>query len=164
MRQARKLMICVALVGALAGCATPQQPHPAVTEFTQYVDANLPRARAGDLRWSDYYWQAYERLRQVPPHWERDLLVQAYSDMYQTARRFERGELSADEFKDAQRAAAMRVDERASAARSAAAQQDAATRAANAQMGMQLLQMSRPRPATNCITTSLGNALTTTCR
>lgn len=164
MRQLRQLIVAAAVAAALVGCATPQQVHPSVIEFRSYVDANLPRARAGDLRWSDYYWEASERLRQVPPHWERDVLVRAYGDMYEVARRYERGQISADDLRDAQRMTALRVDEQAAAARNAAAQQDAATRAANAQMGMQLLQMSRPNPGINCTTTSLGNALTTNCR
>lgn len=163
MRQLRQLIVAAA-VAALMGCATPQQVHPAVVEFRAYTETNLPRARAGDLRWSEYYWQASERLRQVPPHWERDVLARAYADMYEVARRYERGQISADDLRDAQRMTALRVDEQVAAARNAAAQQDAAARAANAQVSMQLLQMSRPRPGINCTTTSLGNALTTHCR
>ena len=91
-----KRLLIVSFV-VLAGCATPQSqgPSPELIELQYYISSQKPLAEKGEIKWSDYFAGAYERqvMAGLPPQ-----LYQITNKLRHSAQRYEKGELSQEDF------------------------------------------------------------------
>jgi len=87
------------VVFAMVGCASPQ-----VNELNAWADKALPQARAGEMKWSDYYMTLFERLSALPSHPDKGVNMQMASTMIKASQDYESGQLSKQQFDEAQRA------------------------------------------------------------
>lgn len=156
-------------VALLAGCATAPQQNPEVTAFFSWVNVTQPRAMAGEIKFSDFYTQAYDRVAatRVP---DKAMMMKAYADLIPIARRYEAGQISRAEFDDARRAAQTSVAQQSQAAQTQMEQARAAT-ALEALRSIPPVQPPQitytpvmPSPVTHCTTTRGLGSLETTCR
>lgn len=137
-------------IALIAGCATA--PTPAV----QYAYANRPLAESGAMKWSDYYTGLYSAILQSNQSGKSQLMARA-SSMIDTAKAYERGELSADQFESkrrqmqtAQVADDQAAQDRARLALIAASKNLADSTARGAESAYQIVQpvsAAAPRPA-----------------
>jgi hypothetical protein len=89
--------ILLAFLILISGCATPEppRPNPRLAELQQYVSMHRPQAEAGQMKWSDYFAAVYERqvMADFPPQ-----LYQITNKLRHSAQRFEKGEISQEDF------------------------------------------------------------------
>lgn len=85
-----KAFIALALLLSITACAM-QQPAD------KYVQMNLQLAESGALKWSDYYKGLFDEIARSK-YLNRGSMMQRVNFMQQTALKFERGQISKEEF------------------------------------------------------------------
>lgn len=163
-----KLLVAL-LVALLVGCATPP-PDPRIAEYLAWERNSKQMALDGQMPWTSYYSQGYDRLSQFPSSLDRNLRMQAFAQTLPYARQYEAGQISRDQFYDQRRLVNMSIQQAAAQAR---AQQQALDNAnmANALQMMRAMQpapiqlpMPAPAPASvNCTSYRSGNTVQTNC-
>lgn len=172
-----KKLIAIVVVVTLFGCAN-QAMNQGTIEANAWVAQNKPLAVQGTMPWSAYYEGAYDKFS-VSNVAGKGALLSRINNMISTAKAYERGEISADQFNSYRRnleseqfadnEAIGRANEAARRANAAAAFEASqriseANARANASSGYQIVQptpMSMPTQAiqppirTNC--TNTGN-------
>lgn len=166
------LLLFVAL---LAGCETmPQrQPDPRFVEAMEWRSNARQQAQAGVMKWSDFYIGAHERSATLPNSPLGALDLQILSELIPVARRYEAGEITKEQFEDAQRMAgarfraeSARMQQEDEAARRAAATQMLANQPRIQPNTVPTYQMPVPqrRRPTNCTSYVSGGQLITNCQ
>lgn len=171
--------IILAIVVVLAGCETmPQQqgPDPRFVEVMQWRKEAMQQAREGKMKWSDFYIGAFERTSTLPNTPLGAVDLQLLSELIKISRKYEAGEITAEQFSDARRDAAVRFraasaqleqqQEAENEARRRAAIQMLGSRPAYQPYQLQPYQMpnSPPSPPTNCTSYVSGGQLITNCQ
>lgn len=84
------------LVAALAvGCSIPQAPPPEFQSYIQYMQTNLPRAEAGEKKWSEYYHEAMSKAQAAnAPAYE----MRMWADSIKNAAALESGSMTMEQF------------------------------------------------------------------
>ena len=85
---------------ALSGCASSQ-----MNDLNAWAATALPQAKAGDIKWSDYYKTLFDKLSAIPSHPDKGIYMQMSSAMIKVSQDYEAGQLTKDQFDEAQRAA-----------------------------------------------------------
>lgn len=94
----KKLSIVLTVI--LCGCATPGR-SPQAQAFEAYIAENRPKAEQGAMKWSAYFEGAYQHaLETSQPGW----YLRSIGHMIKSAREYEAGSITLDEFKDRRRA------------------------------------------------------------
>lgn len=92
-----KILLILALL--LSGCATNQQKPSA---FQIYAESNFARAESGEMKWSDYYLGAYEKLRlESSKNTGNQLII--FNELIDTAKAYEAGAITKDQFESKRR-------------------------------------------------------------
>lgn len=107
----------------LAACV-----HPAIGEFNAWEKTEMPRAEKGEIKWSDFYKEAFSKIEKAPIVSNRASSMARYNLMIQASQLFEQGALSKEDFEYMQRTQAAE----------AAAERQAAREAASRAMGQAL--------------------------
>lgn len=124
------------------------------------------RALDGNMAWSEYYTQYYDRMAVLPSDPHKTLEMQAIAELIPSARRYEAGEITKDQFYDIRRITGAKYDamhQNLSAMERAEARQQAAE---NAAAWQRVSDSFKPKPTVSCTTTRLPGAYTatTTCQ
>ena len=82
----------------LAGCVSPQ-----VREYTTWLNTNLELAKAGQIKWSDFYTQGYDRIKNLDGLADKGFYLQLCNQDIDAAKSYEAGKISKDEFESYQR-------------------------------------------------------------
>lgn len=178
MRKARVILLAVALAALQA--VVYSQTEASFNEVMEWRTQAMNRAKAGEMKWSDYYSQAYDKTSKLTGNPLIPLDLQLLAELIPIARKYESGEITADQFQDAKRLAAARfrsassqLEQSNDQARTA---EEQARRAAAIQMlsnmprpqpiTIQPYQMPTPaqQPSTNCTSYVSGGQLITNCR
>jgi hypothetical protein len=94
-----KILLILALL--LSGCATNLQKPSA---FQIYAESNFTRAESGEMKWSDYYLGAYEKLRlESSKNTGNQLII--FNELIDTAKAYEAGAITKDQFESKRREA-----------------------------------------------------------
>lgn len=141
-----KTIVLVVSVLLLGGC-TP----PAVREFNAWADVERPRAKSGEIPWSQFYKEAYARLERAPTISGKAEAMERYSKAIVFAQLYETGRITKDEFETFQRDMTIEAERQAQV-------QDAASRRA---MGNALQDFgnkayaprTQQQAVTNCVQT-----------
>jgi hypothetical protein len=142
--QAMKTVLSILFAIMLVGCATP--PNPQVTNYRNYIATNKPLAEQGRIQWSSYYTGLYSAAMdaRAPSYF-----LSQINSLIAHARNYETGKISAEQFahyrREAQTATAAHAEAQAAAQN--------ANNAATISTGLQLMQMSAPRPISPPTTT-----------
>jgi hypothetical protein len=164
----------------IVGCASPMVEQ--AKQYKTWEATSITAAQKGDVKWSDHYRQAYDRLAALPSIPGKADVMRDNSAMIGVAQAYERGQIDQVAFESSQREMEIRQAERrqgletqAAAHRQAAAAavatglQNAATQNANFYQQRALAAPPAPyvnmNPApVNCLTQPSGSALMTACR
>lgn len=131
-----KRIVVLAAALFISGCATVPQADPQAEQFITWAQTMADRAEAGEIKHSDYYTEAYNRLAAISDNRTDKLLLQrGYAELIPKARAYERGEITREQFDDARRMARVQQQERQAAA-DAQYQRDAADAQMRAVQGM----------------------------
>lgn len=87
-----KILLILAML--LSGCATNQNKPSA---FQIYGESNFNRAESGEIKWSDYYLGAYEKLRLESGRNTGNQLI-IFNELIDTAKSYEAGTITKDQF------------------------------------------------------------------
>lgn len=93
-----KMIVLVISVLMLGGC-TP----PAVREFNAWAETEKPRAKRGEIPWSQFYTEAYSRLEKAPSFSDKADAMALFSNAIQAAQLYEAGTITKDQFETFQR-------------------------------------------------------------
>ena len=136
----QKNLLGVFLVFSLAGCATAPVDQAAI-DLRAWAPTALQEARDGSRRWSDYYTEFYNRLRDTN-FADRAFLMEVTANLIDVARAFEAGAISEQQFDSARRQAEVAVTRNTE---QLTREQDAARRAAWAATMNNLAQSQQQR-------------------
>jgi hypothetical protein len=135
----------------MTACATPGA-DPQAAEFRAWVSTTRSLAESGQMKFTDFYTQAYNRLSAMPSREPEKLAVQrAYAEMIPVARAYESGAMTREQFDDVRRLTSVALEQQ-SAALEAQRQQaiaEAMQRAAE--------NMRRSQPVQTTCTRGLGS-------
>ena len=93
----KKLLLV--LMFLIAGCAEIE-----AQKIRAWADPARVEARAGNMRWSDYYTELYNRISAVQaPIAGKGFYLQASATMIDISKSYEDGKITKDEFESAQR-------------------------------------------------------------
>lgn len=154
--------IVVALVLFLSGCV-----HPQVAQLRDWAGPAKEQAKAGQMKWSDYYKGLYSRVAELPEMQGKAFYLRASNLLIDSALAMEEGKISKEQFESFQRemtAAESEYAEKVRIQNAAAWAQAAATYNQFLQtqaMQVQAWQANRP---INCTSQRLGNFVTTNCQ
>lgn len=168
---AMKNIIFIIAAVLLSACATP--PDPRVVGYMQWNTENAARATRGEIKFSDFYAESFERGSALPGNPYLTIRMRTLSDLIPIARKYESGEITKEQFADVRRSAAANAQaandgvQQAMQAQKQAA--DAQISQSNYQTMMVLRQMQpapMPMPAApiTCNTYQSGPGLRTTCQ
>lgn len=155
--------IFLMLVLVLSACASNPPEVQAVDQMLEWRNTAHKQALDGSMKWSDYYIQYFDQMQALPPSPNKSVEMRMVSELIPTARKYEAGELTKDQFYDIRRIVGAKYQE----------QHDniqRADRQDNIAMDSLLLQQFgnslRPTPTVNCTTTRLPGSYssTTNCR
>lgn len=158
----KALVLTICLL--MSACAS-NTPDPRITEFQQWRAGAFPMAKAGDLKWSAYYVEYYDRLLTLPASPQRTIDMQSVSELIPQARRYETGDLTKDQFDDINRA----ISARNQASREKANKQQQIEQAASDKEFQEKMKFkpiqSWIKPTVTCATTQYPGSYTanTTC-
>lgn len=93
-----KLIIVLMLL--LASCANQQ-----VTETKSWAAANIKLAQSGQIKWSDYYLQFYDRIKNINGIEDKGFYLELTNQNIDAAKAYEEGKISKEEFDSYQRKA-----------------------------------------------------------
>lgn len=154
--------VVVVLFALLAGCV-----HPQVAQLREWAVPAKEQAKAGQMKWSDYYKGLYSRIADLPEMQGKAFYLRGSNLLIDAALAMEDGKISKDQFESFQREVTAAESEYAEKVRvqNAAAWAQAAsvynqflqTQA----MQVQAWQANRP---INCTSQRLGNFVTTNCQ
>lgn len=156
-----KNLLSALTVVLLVACANPQQ-QAQINDFNQWNSTNKWLAESGQIPWSRYYTELWERLNRMPPEPTKPHVMAITAELIPVARRYEAGQMTKEQFDDARRLATSRLRQTQQSVYQQQqmindAQADRLTR-----MGQELLRPANP--STTCITNRIGpGALSTTC-
>jgi len=157
-----KLSVIAAAALILLGCV-----HPQVAELKNWSNTAKSEAKAGDMKWSDYYKQLYERVDKLPEMQGKAFYLKASNVLIDAALAMEQGRVTRAEFESFQRSMKAAESEYNEMLRrqNAAAWAQAAD-AYNRYLQTQALQAQRWRSSApiHCTSTQMGNLVNTTCQ
>lgn len=158
----------------LAGCAAPPQQDPRFADAMAWRQSAREQAAKGDMPWSRFYIEAYDRMAQLPASGHIALDMQILSEMVPIARQYEARQITKEQFQDAQRMAgarfregSARLDREDDAERRRAAVQILSTRPAYippAQAPAYQMPVPQPSQPINCNSYTSGGQVITNCR
>lgn len=154
--------IVVALVLVLAGCV-----HPQITQLRDWAEPAKEQAKAGQIKWSDYYKGLYSRVAELPEMQGKAFYLRASNLLIDSALAMEEGKISVEKFESFQRemiAAESEYAERARIRNAAAWAQAAATYNQFLQAQALQVQAWKAHRPINCTSQRLGNFITTNCQ
>lgn len=96
--------IIIIIFVMLAGCAN-MQSNLANRELRNYMDQNAPLARAGSMKWSDYYTGLYDLASKHTNVRGAGTFMEITNNLIGSAYKFEDGKITLEEFKGKQREA-----------------------------------------------------------
>lgn len=151
-----KRIALIAACVALQGCGMMEMQR-----LEAWNAEARPQAESGQMLWSEYYTQAYDRTSRLPDAMTgKGLAMLQAATLIDAARAMEAGQMPQEEFFSLQRKARAQMQmhhEQAAAQQQAIVQQWMQTQAV-------IQQQYRPAPTTNCTTYRVGNTLQTNCR
>lgn len=169
----KKTLLALIIGISLFGCAAPRK-NPQWEAYKAYTSAHEPLARRGDMKWSDFYAQAYQHTLPLQSPIQPTLL-EVTSQMISHAQDFEAGKITKEQLDQYRREAEITVYKTAREIEAGAQQRRAANDAASAaqlEAAARLMQNSGPRPlgpvnfptTTNCRSVRQGvGVVQTTC-
>ena len=86
----------------LLGCA-----HSGVQEIEAWAVATRPQAERGEIKWSDYYREMFQRISRGPNLVGKAAAMERADVLASAALAFEKGEISRDDFESVRRQVAM---------------------------------------------------------
>lgn len=111
----RAAVVAIAFA-VLAGCASTREGNPQAEQFKAWAQATLASAESGQIKYSDYYAEAYDRLAAINDSDPQKLSLQrGFAELVPVARAFEAGAITKEQFADIRR-----LQKQAHAERSAA--------------------------------------------
>lgn len=162
----KAVLIAVISIAVLAGCASQQQ-----RELTAWSEQNWAMAKAGQIQWSDYYTQLFDKVAALPSGNGKGDVMNLAAQMLEAARLYEAGKLTTAEFEQAQRVAQanlQRIDDgladRRRSAWVAGFNSMGNTFQQNAQMYQQRANQHIYTPSVTCDSRSLSGGVQTVCR
>lgn len=151
-----KKLIMLFMVFFLCSCANMQNNN-----VSKYAESNIKLAKAGEMKWSDYYKGLYDELSKINSNSKGEYL-QLANTMIDASLDYENGKLTKDQFESIQRDAVAKgsmIDERSNAqARAASAQ------ALDNYVRFQQMQRANMPHPVNCNSYRVGNNVNTTCQ
>lgn len=81
---------------ALVGCTSPRDEP--LQEFSRWHDAALAQVRNGELAWSEFYKQSFDRLTGLPPSIQQDTRLENTVLLLSIARKLEAREITDQQF------------------------------------------------------------------
>lgn len=164
-----KAIATVVIAAALlAGCASPQ-----VRELSMWVAATKEQAVSGQIKWSDYYKQLYQRVANLPiGTGGKPKYMEASSGLIDASLAYEAGKIDKEQFESAQRTAQNLIasEEQARATQSAAAWAAAMQNISNSyKQSSQYYQnqnnsLPAYKPPVTCDSRALGGGIQTVCQ
>lgn len=154
--------IAIFLFALLAGCV-----HPQVVQLREWATPAKEQAKAGQMKWSDYYKGLYRRVAELPEMQGKSFYLRGSNLLIDAALAMEDGKISKDQFESFQRemtAAESEYAERVRVQNAAAWAQAAAVYNQFLQtqaMQVQAWQANRP---IHCTSQRVGNFVTTNCQ
>lgn len=154
--------IVIFLFALLAGCV-----HPQVVQLREWAAPSKEQAKAGQMKWSDYYKGLYRRVAELPEMQGKAFYLRGSNLLIDAALAMEDGKISKDQFESFQRemtAAESEYAERVRVQNAAAWAQAAAVYNQFLQtqaMQVQAWQANRP---IHCTSQRFGNFVTTNCQ
>ena len=155
-----KKMVAMALVLALSGCA-----NQAKNDFVQWRDATQSAAKRGEVKWSDFYIEAFTRLGQISNQPGVMSARRGFAELIPISQKYEAGQITREEFDNARRMASVTSDERANQ-EYAEVQRQQAIQSQNINNAMLMMRAAQPKPApppVSCSSYKLGNTVQTDC-
>lgn len=155
--------IFLILALALSACASKAPEVQAADQMFEWRDTAHKQALNGTMKWSDYYIQYFDRMQALPPNPNKSVEMRMISEMIPTARKYEAGELTKEQFYDIRRIVGAKYQEQHDNVQRANRQDDIAR---DAMLLQQFGNSLKPTPAVNCTTTRLPGSYssTTSCR
>lgn len=149
----------------LTGCAAV--PDPRVQAEMEWAASMVAKVHAGQVKFTDYYREAIDRLSRLPPSPTIGIRTRAYANLLPAAVRYESGEITREQFDDMRRLARIQVNEEM-------AQLEAADRERRAEawrnLSNQLMlqsqiqqQQQQQMRSIHCNSYRSGNSVYTTC-
>jgi len=86
----------MAVAAVVLGCTSPRDG--ALDEFARWHDSARAQAQAGNLSWSEFYRQSFDRLTAMPPSLQQDTRLENTVLLLSTARKYESQEITAQQF------------------------------------------------------------------
>jgi len=156
-----RLALTLVLVFFITACASPQQ-QAQVAEFNSWLTNRNAQAMAGQVMWSVYYSELWNRVNQQPNNPQKLTIMATAAELIPIARSYEAGQITKEQFHDTRRI----IYSRSNQEQQKVQQRQQSINDAQAEqlyrIGNQVMQ---PRnPTTNCLTTRVGpNTLSTNC-
>lgn len=94
-----KKLLLVCLISTLFGCAQMQYQH-----VNQYASTNLPLAKSGEMKWSDYYKGLFTEISKAGGDGSGDLMS-ITNTLIDASYAYENGKITKEQFESVQRAA-----------------------------------------------------------
>lgn len=141
--------------------------HPQVAQLREWANPAKEQAKAGNMKWSDYYKDLYSRVSALPEMQGKAFYLRGSNILIDAALAMESEKISRDQFDSFQRemiAAESEFVEKTKAQNAAAWAQAAAVYNNFLQtqaMQAQAWQAARP---INCTSSRMGNFVTTNCK
>jgi len=99
-----KSLLIALMLTFLTGCAVVRQ-----NELHKWSDANKSLAQSGQIKWSDYYTQLFDKIEEADLGIHRGPALQATNGLIASAKQYERGQITKEQFENAQRSAKAQV-------------------------------------------------------
>lgn len=162
----KNYFLIIGFVLFIAGCATPQ-----INEFRTWVAQTKPIAKSGQMLWSDYYTQFYDKVNALPSGVQgKGFYLQAAAIAIDASKSYESGKISEDEFQSFQRQLIAQEAEYTekqqrmnSQAVAQAYSQYLQNQAAIASSWNSRQPTYQPPMQTRCISRNVGNTVQTSC-
>ncbi|MCA3175831.1 MAG: hypothetical protein ING36_09880 [Burkholderiales bacterium] len=156
----RRIVIALTLV--LTGCV-----HPQVTQLNDWAGQAIEQAKAGHMKWSDYYKGLYNRVAELPEMQGKAFYLRGSNLLIDSALAVEAGKISKEQFESFQRemvAAESEYAEKIRIQNAAAWAQAAATYNQFLQTQATRVQAWQANRPINCTSQKSGNIVTTNCQ
>ena len=157
-----KSIVAISLALALSGCA-----YQAQNDFMKWRDTTKAAAQRGEVKWSDYYIEGFNRLEPLVNQPGVRSSRRAFAELIPVAQKYEAGQITKEEFENAKRMASVARDDGANQ-EYAEAQRQQAVQNQNINNALLMMQAAQPKPiqqtTTSCSSYKLGNTVQTDCR
>lgn len=157
-----KIIILIVAFIALSGCAT-MKTQSEVDNIRTWAFQELPKAKSGEVKWSDYYTTLHDKFKPVEMLQNKGFILEILALSIDASIAYEKGKISQDEFKSFQRKSNAQYEQIEEATR--LRNQQAASNAINQYLQNQVLINSdwQARQPIYCNSTQFGNTVKTQC-